>query len=68
MLIIFILLALFLKLSIYKNDYAKYILEILYKLGFDLIYLLITNLLRSNSLNNEKNYQVTLTLLANQEN
>lgn len=49
--IIFILLVPPLELPIYEINYTEYILKKLRKLGFDLIYSLITILLRSNNLN-----------------
>ncbi len=66
---IFILSIPFSKPPIYENvNCIEYILETLYKSGFDSIYSLITILLRSNSLGSEKSCQIILTLLANEEN
>ena len=56
------------KLSIYKNDYAEHGLETLCKLDFDLIYSLITILLRSNNLGSKENCQIALAFLTHKEN
>lgn len=57
-----------LQLPIYKNDCIKYILKTLYKLGFDLIYSLITTLLWSNNLGSKESYYIAFILLANKKN
>lgn len=67
MLIILILTIFSLEIHININEYVKHILEILYKLDFNLIYLFITSLLRSNNLHSNKSYHIALALLANEE-
>ncbi len=57
------------EVSINENaNRAEHALETLRKSGFDSIYSLITTILRSNSLGSEESCQITLALLANEEN
>lgn len=67
-LIVFTLPAFFVELLIYKNSCVEYALETLYKSNFVSIYSLITTLLRSNSLDSKKCYQITHLFFANKKN
>ncbi len=69
MLTIFTLPVPFSEILIHKNaNRIEHILETLHKSSFNLIYSLITTLLRSNSLDSEESCQIVLILLANEEN
>lgn len=65
---LFTLPAPFLESSIYENNCEKYTLETLYKSGFDLIYSLITTLLRFDNLKNKKSCQIAYAFFTNKEN
>lgn len=62
------LIASLLKPLINKNKQVEQILKILCKIGFDLIYSLITILLKSNSLYNRESYQIVIIFFVNEKN
>lgn len=67
MLIIFILSGQSLEYPIIKNNYMEYILDILYKSGFDSTYLLIIILLSSTNLDSKKGFRIAFMFLANKK-